>query len=62
MIKATVLYGYPNNPEAFKKYYAKTHVPLNDKTQGIAKTELTKFLPDPDGTTQLITAWRNSIL
>ena len=50
MIKATVLYGHPNNPETFEKYYAETHVPLVGKTQRIAKAALTKFLPNPDGT------------
>jgi len=50
MIKATVLYGHPTSPEAFEKYYSETHLPLAGKTQGVLKSEFTKFLPNPDGT------------
>ena len=49
MIKATVLYGHPTDPAAFEKYYSETHMPIVGKTQGIAKAELTKMLPNPDG-------------
>ncbi|MEO7922822.1 MAG: EthD family reductase [Chitinophagaceae bacterium] len=50
MIKITVLYGHPTSPEAFEKYYAESHSSLVGKVQGIVKAELTKFLPNPDGT------------
>ncbi len=50
MIKATVLYGHPTDPEAFEKYYAETHFEKINKVTGIAKQEYTKFLPNPDGT------------
>jgi len=49
MIKATVLYGHPKDPDAFEKYYSETHLPLVAKVQGIARSEWTKFLPNPDG-------------
>jgi len=49
MIKATVLYGHPSEADVFEKYYSETHLPLVAKTQGIAKAEYTKFLPNPDG-------------
>ena len=49
MIKATVLYGHPTNAETFEQYYAQTHLPLVGKVKGIAKAELTTFLPNPDG-------------
>ncbi len=49
MIKATLLYGHPENPEAFEKYYSESHMPLALKMQGLAKLELTKFLSAPDG-------------
>lgn len=49
MIKATVLYGHPTDPEAFEKYYAETHTPLALSMKGVAKIELTKFLSAPDG-------------
>jgi uncharacterized protein (TIGR02118 family) len=49
MIKATVLYGHRIDADAFEKYYAETHLPIAAKMQGVIKMELTKFLPDPDG-------------
>lgn len=50
MIKATVLYGHPTDPNFFEKYYAETHIPLVNKAHGVVKSEYTKFLPNPDGT------------
>jgi len=49
MIKVTVLYGHPTDPAAFESYYSTSHLPLVGKVSGIAKAELTKFLPGPDG-------------
>jgi uncharacterized protein (TIGR02118 family) len=49
MIKATVLYGHPTDPDAFESYYAETHMPLAEKIKEAAKVETTKFLPNPDG-------------
>lgn len=49
MIKVTVLYGHPTDPAAFESYYATSHMPLVGKINGIAKAEITKFLPNPDG-------------
>lgn len=49
MIKATVLYGHPADPDAFEKYYAESHLPLVAKTPGIRRAETTRFLPNPDG-------------
>lgn len=43
MIKATVLYGHPTDPDFFEKYYAETHIPIVNKASGIAKSEYTKF-------------------
>ena len=53
MIKATVLYGHPNDTDAFENYYAETHIPLVAKTSGIAKSELTKFFPGADSITPI---------
>jgi uncharacterized protein (TIGR02118 family) len=30
MVKLTVLYGHPDDPDAFEEYYANTHMPLVD--------------------------------
>ncbi|MEO7048679.1 MAG: EthD family reductase [Ferruginibacter sp.] len=49
MIKLTVLYGQPTEPTSFEKYYSETHLPIAAKVQGISKLELTKMLPNPDG-------------
>ena len=49
MIKATVLYGHPTDPDAFEKYYAETHTPIALRMKGVDKMELTKFLSAPDG-------------
>lgn len=49
MIKATVLYGHPTDAAAFEKYYAETHLPIAAKTSGVLKLELTKLLPNADG-------------
>ena len=49
MIKLTVLYGHPNDPEAFEAYYANTHTPLALTMSGHEKVELTKFISAPDG-------------
>ena len=49
MIKLTVLYGHPTNPEAFEKYYATTHMPLVNKMSGFIRTEKAKVVGTPDG-------------
>jgi uncharacterized protein (TIGR02118 family) len=50
MMKATVLYNHPLDPQAFERYYAQTHLPLAAKMAGVARLELTRFAPGPDGT------------
>lgn len=49
MMKVTVLYNHPTDPTAFEDYYANTYMALVGKVDGIAKAELTKFAPGPDG-------------
>jgi uncharacterized protein (TIGR02118 family) len=49
MIKITVLYGHPSDPAAFESYYLATHMPIAAKMTGVARVELTKFFPGPDG-------------
>jgi uncharacterized protein (TIGR02118 family) len=48
MVKLVVVYGHPESPEAFEKYYAETHMPIAGKIP-CEKIELTKFLNTPDG-------------
>ncbi len=48
MIKLTVLYGQPNDKEAFENYYANTHLPLVAKMNGHTRSEFTIFMNQPD--------------
>jgi uncharacterized protein (TIGR02118 family) len=49
MVKLTVLYNHPEDPAAFESYYAATHMPLVGAINGVIKAEVTKFLPEADG-------------
>ena len=42
MIRLTVLYGHPDDPEAFDRYYRSTHLPLARKMQGLTGWTLGK--------------------
>jgi uncharacterized protein (TIGR02118 family) len=46
--KLTVLYGHPDDPEAFENYYANTHMPLVDKIP-LQSYEVAKIVATPDG-------------
>ena len=39
MVKLTVLYGLPEDPEAFEDYYANTHVPLAARIPNVQRFE-----------------------
>jgi uncharacterized protein (TIGR02118 family) len=49
MIKLTVIYGHPESPEEFEKYYKETHLPIAAKMPGVHHMEVTRFVPGPDG-------------
>jgi uncharacterized protein (TIGR02118 family) len=49
VFKVTVLYGHPQDPAAFERYYATTHLPIAARMPGVARVELTRFGPGPDG-------------
>ena len=49
MLKATVLYGHPEDPATFEKYYAETHMPIAQKIPNVDHVELTIFAAGPDG-------------
>lgn len=49
MIKLTLLYGHPEDPREFERYYAETHLPLAARMPGVARLELTRFGPAMDG-------------
>jgi uncharacterized protein (TIGR02118 family) len=35
VIRLTVLYGHPNDPAEFDRYYQETHIPLASQMQGL---------------------------
>ncbi|MDN5698057.1 MAG: EthD family reductase [Rubrobacter sp.] len=49
MHKVTVLYGHPEDPEAFEEYYANTHLPIAAKIPNMQRFEAGKVLATPDG-------------
>lgn len=42
-VKVTVLYGHPDDPEAFEDYYKNVHQPIAAKIKGVSRMEVTKF-------------------
>ena len=51
MVKLVVCYGAPEDPAAFDRYYAETHVPLVHKIPNLRRFEAGKVLGTPDGST-----------
>jgi uncharacterized protein (TIGR02118 family) len=51
VVKLTVLYGHPTDPDAFETYYANTHVPLALTIPGLMRVEAAKVLGMPEGGT-----------
>ncbi|HSI68617.1 MAG TPA: EthD family reductase [Gillisia sp.] len=49
VVKLTVIYGHPDDPDAFEKYYNSTHAAIAAKMKGVSRMELTKFESAPDG-------------
>lgn len=49
MVRLLVLYGHPQDPEAFDRYYEQIHIPLANRMQGFAKWTIGKVLGTPDG-------------
>jgi uncharacterized protein (TIGR02118 family) len=49
MVKLVVAYGPPEDPAAFDRYYADTHVPLVHKIPALRRFEAGKVLGTPDG-------------
>lgn len=37
----TILYGRPDDPEAFDRYYRETHIPIARRMQGLTRWTLT---------------------
>lgn len=49
MVRLLVLYGPPEDPAAFDKYYHETHIPLAKKMKGLKKWTVGKVTGSADG-------------
>jgi len=49
MVKWTVLYEHPDDPDAFEYYYTDTHTPMVRKIPNLLRYEATKAVATPDG-------------
>jgi uncharacterized protein (TIGR02118 family) len=48
-VRLLVLYGHPEDPEAFDKYYYDVHIPIAKKIKGLKKWTIGKVVGTPDG-------------
>jgi uncharacterized protein (TIGR02118 family) len=49
MVRLLVLYGHPQDPAAFDRYYREIHIPLAKRMQGLKKWTIGKVIGAPDG-------------
>jgi uncharacterized protein (TIGR02118 family) len=49
MVKAVVLYGPPEDVDAFERYYAETHMALATAFPGLRRFEAARGIATPDG-------------
>ena len=49
MVKAVVLYGPPEDVDAFERYYADTHTALATAIPGLRRFEAAQGIATPDG-------------
>ena len=49
MVKLTVLYLHPEDPDAFEEYYANTHMPIVHKIPNLLRYEAARVVATPDG-------------
>jgi uncharacterized protein (TIGR02118 family) len=49
MVKLVVLYGLPEDPDAFERYYAGTHTALARAVPGLRRFEAARGVATPDG-------------
>ena len=47
MIRLLVLYGHPQDPAAFDKYYRDTHIPIAKRMKGLKKWTIGKVQGTP---------------
>jgi uncharacterized protein (TIGR02118 family) len=65
MITLTVLYGRPDDPDEFERYYAEHHLPLVEQLPGLGRHEAARCVSTPDGGEpafyRMFTAWFDSV-
>jgi uncharacterized protein (TIGR02118 family) len=49
MVKLVAMFTKPDDPEAFDRAYFDVHLPLNAKTPGLRRTEVTRVTGAPRG-------------
>jgi uncharacterized protein (TIGR02118 family) len=49
MVKAVVLYGHPEDVDAFERHYAETHTALVEVIPGLQRFEAARAIATPDG-------------
>lgn len=49
MVKLVAMFSKPEDPAAFDRAYFDTHLPLNAKTPGLRRTEVTRVTGAPRG-------------
>jgi uncharacterized protein (TIGR02118 family) len=49
MVKLTVLYGQPKDPDAFERYYLDTHTPIALQVKGVRRFEIARVVGTADG-------------
>jgi len=49
MIRLQVMYGHPQDPQAFDRYYADVHLPIAKKIKGFKRWTVGKVTGTPDG-------------
>jgi uncharacterized protein (TIGR02118 family) len=49
MVRLLVLYGHPEDPAAFDRYYREVHIPIARKIKGFRRWTIGKVLGTPGG-------------
>ena len=60
MVKAVVLYGSPEDPNTFERYYAETHTALARAIPGLERFEAAQGIAAPDGSAVPLPAHRRA--
>ena len=60
MVKAVVLYGTPEDTDAFERYYAETHTALAEAIPGLVRFEAARGIATPDGSAVPLPAHRRA--